>query len=68
MSEDPKLRRDDKNPGALISTDTEGLVAYKKRKRAFGEINILKRKHEEVVTELADIKMMLKHLLERLDK
>jgi hypothetical protein len=64
VTDDPKLRRANDNPGALISTDRAGLAAYKKKKAAFGQINRI----AVVEQELSDVKMMLKELLERLDK
>lgn len=58
---DARFRRPANNPGALISTDMDGLQAYKKKKRAAAKINTLE-------SEVADIKKMLTLILEKLDK
>jgi hypothetical protein len=39
FTEDGKYKRDRRNSGALVSTDIEGLKAYKLRKAKFNEIN-----------------------------
>lgn len=59
--EDIKLRRSESNPGALISTDREGLAAYRKKKQAASRIN-------KVESDVAELKAMMARLLEKLDK
>ena len=53
------------NPGAVVNVDSSGLKAYKLRRnqetRRSDEINNIKQ-------EMNDIKSMLSHILEKLDK
>lgn len=59
--EEVKLKRSPVNRGALISTDREGLEAYRKRKMAANRINKLE-------SEIVELKSMMSRLLEKLDK
>lgn len=58
---DIRFRRSENNRGALISTDQEGLEAYKKKKRAAAKINTIE-------SELAELKGMMALILEKLNK
>ncbi len=58
---DVRLRRPTNNPGALISTDFDGLEAYKKKKRAAAKIN-------NIEADIAELKSMMSRILEKLDK
>lgn len=59
--EEVKFRRIKENPGALVSTDREGLAAYRKKKQAAARIN-------KVESDVAELKAMVARLLEKLDK
>ena len=61
MIKDDKFRRSESNPGALVSTDRDGLIAYKKKKQAAARIN-------KVESDVAELKAMMALLLEKLNK
>lgn len=62
--EDTKFRRTE--AGALVSTDREGLKAYKLKKKRQADINKAIEGQQELREELAEIKGMLATLLGRL--
>ena len=61
FTEDGKMARSDDNPGALVSVDSAGLDAYRKKKRRAAEIDSLRE-------EVREVKSMLTLLLEKLQK
>ena len=50
----------DSESGALISTDSQKLQAYKKKKQDARRINILEHEVKALKRELQEIKMLLK--------
>lgn len=56
-----KFVRDKSNPGAIINTDTDALIAYKRQKLKNKEIDIIK-------ADVLELKLMMQLLLEKLNK
>jgi hypothetical protein len=55
ITEDGKFKRDTKNRGALISTDLEGLKAYKLRKKKFKDLDDRINNIENTLGEILSI-------------
>lgn len=59
----------DTNSGALLNTDNAALEAYKKRKKAAEDLNVVREKIKEIdpiKEDLAEIKTLLNKLLEKM--
>lgn len=56
----------DTTNGALLNRDNDGLTAYKKIKQKNAELEETKRKVNTLENDVADIKSMMRKLLEKI--
>lgn len=56
----------DLGSGAIVSTDSDALRAYKLKKQKAQELNELKEKQESIEQDVNEIKSMLTKILEKL--
>lgn len=51
-----KFIRSPMNPGAVLNTDTEALMAYKRQKAKFKEMNDTMERQKKLESEVSEIK------------
>jgi hypothetical protein len=60
--------RSDKNPGAILNTDSSGLAAYRRNREIMRNVGTHEERIKKIENSIDDIKNMLIKVLESKDK
>lgn len=63
-----KFMRSSTNRGAVVNTDAEGLLAYKRQKARFADIGRVIEDNKRLESEISEIKSTLAKILSALEK